>query len=76
MSERDSVVFATRSCATEHGGLPVTVRKGEAWAADDPLVQAKPDLFGPPPKVRRTGPPVVERATRAPGEVRGRRSTR
>ncbi|HEU4544449.1 MAG TPA: hypothetical protein VFR23_25185 [Jiangellaceae bacterium] len=63
-------VFATRSCATEFNGRPIRVRKGEPWAADDPFVEAKPDLFTSAPEGRRTGPPRVERATRAPGEVR------
>lgn len=77
--EQEAVVFATRSCATEWAGMPVTVRAGEAWAANDPFVKSKPDLFGPPPKVRRVGPapaPRVERATRAPGEKRGPSSGR
>lgn len=67
-------VFAQRSCATEWQGRPVHVHAGEAWDADDPFVAAKPDLFGPPARVRRTtrepAVPVVETATRAPGEVR------
>jgi hypothetical protein len=68
----EGTVFATRSCATEFDGKAVRVVKGQAWAADDPFVLAKPDLFGPAPdRVRRTGPPRVETATRAPGEVRG-----
>lgn len=48
----------------------VHVRKGEAWAADDPLVAAHRGAFDPePPQVRSTAPPV-ERATQAPGERR------
>ena len=69
--EGAGAVFALRSCLAEHGGAPVHVRRGEAWAADDPFVLANPDMFGPPDTLRRTGPPRVERATRAPGEVRG-----
>jgi len=71
----ENVTFATASCMTEFAGAPVHVCAGEAWAADDPFVKANPSMFGPPPKVRRTGPapaaPKVERVTRAPGEKRG-----
>lgn len=76
MSEQQGAVFALRSCTAEFNGLPVHVRQGEAWAGDDPFVLAHPDMFGTPQNLRRTGPPRVERATRAPGEVRGRKSTR
>lgn len=68
------VVFAVASCVTEFGGNAVHVNAGEAWAAEDPFVTANPAMFGPPPRLRRTGPvpaPKVERATRAPGEKRG-----
>lgn len=51
--------------------------EGEAWRADDPVVQSHPDWFGDTPKVVRTtlprhlqGEPPVEQATAAPGEKR------
>ena len=63
-------VYAKRSCVTEWQGKAIHVHAGEVWAADDPFVQAKgEDLFGPPPRVRRTVA-EVEQATRAPGEKR------
>lgn len=67
----ENVTFATASCVTEYGGRAVHVNAGEAWAADDPFVKANPAMFGPPPRLRRTGPAPVEQATRAPGEKRG-----
>lgn len=79
MMEHEAVVFATVSCVTEFDGRSVHVNAGEAWAADDGFVKTHPDMFGPPPRVRRTGPapvPKVERATRAPGEKRGPSSGR
>jgi hypothetical protein len=52
------------------------LRENDPWDADDPLVKARPGLFSDDPvKVMRTvhAAPVVEQATRAPGE---RRNTR
>lgn len=62
-------------------GFPIVVRKGEHWPADDPVVQANPDLFTDDPRYGlsfSTPPPEmaeapVEQATAAPGE---RRNTR
>lgn len=55
----------------------VYTRRGETWAADDPIVAEHPDAFQADPEalgvVRRSGPPpaqVVEQATAAPGERR------
>jgi len=63
----------------------VAISRGEAWAADDPVVRSHPDWFSDsPPDVRTsTGEsytagtaaranPVVEQATAVPGEKRGR----
>lgn len=72
----NAVVFATVSCVSEFDGRSVHIQAGECWAADDPFVRAHGDMFGPPPRVRRTGPVPVERATRAPGEVRPPRGLR
>jgi hypothetical protein len=53
------------------GKAEITIRKGDLFASDDPIVRKHPKLFGPV-EVRRTGPaPRVEQATAAPGEKRG-----
>lgn len=55
----------------------VQIVEGEAWRADDPVVQRRPELFKDTPKVVRTTLPrhlrqerPVEQATAAPGEMR------
>jgi hypothetical protein len=54
----------------------VTVREGELWPADDPVVQAHPDWFEslvkakPKPPTAASAAPPVEQATAAPGEKR------
>lgn len=62
---------------TTWAGPTVQLIEGEAWDADDPIVQSHPDWFSPEPAVvRGTVPrkaaeaPVVEQATAAPGERR------
>jgi hypothetical protein len=79
----DPVKFARQSITTSIGGRTVAINAGEAWAADDPVVEARPDLFADAPEsVRRSGGRIaerkrrrgsdapVERATAAPGEKR------
>jgi hypothetical protein len=39
---------ATRATAREDGSA-VSLREGDVWAADDPLVLARPGLFGDEP---------------------------
>ena len=75
-----SYVFAhCDNTSMRDDGLPITVKRGEARHADDPVVKAHPELFGDDPVIiaRFPGwtPPAddVEQATAAPGE---RRSTR
>jgi hypothetical protein len=54
----------------------ILMRKGASFDEDHPLVAERPELFGDVDpgaehKTREaTPPPAVERATRAPGEVR------
>lgn len=55
----------------------VYVRRGEPWAADDPVVLGNPAAFAEDAEragvLRRSGPsqaPVVEQATAEPGERR------
>jgi hypothetical protein len=42
-------VFATSTCAagfvTAGVDMPISLRAGQVWAADDPLVQQRPELF-------------------------------
>jgi hypothetical protein len=65
------------SVGTQEGSI-ITLRKGDSWAADDPIVTERPDLFSDEPTVARrssfqpehvTG--VVEQATRNPAQRRG-----
>lgn len=61
----------------------VQIVEGEAWRADDPIVQKYPQKFADLPKIVRTtlprhlqGEPPVEQATAAPGEKRTTRRPR
>jgi len=69
------MVFAASTCTTADAqGLIVRLTANEPWAANDPLVLARPGLFVSVPNVvRRTAPEIVkiEKATKAPGEKRG-----
>ena len=76
MPEPIVYALATLSTRDPNTGLIVRISEGEPWAADDPFVAARTDLFGTfPERVRRTAPPkpVIEKATKAPGEKRTRR---
>jgi|GEM_PF-1509560 hypothetical protein len=71
----EPIVFALSTCSTTdpQTGLIIRVVEGEPWAANDPFVKARPDLFGAQPeRIRRTIPaaPVIEQASKAPGEKR------
>lgn len=71
----EPIVFALSTCSTADPatGLIVRIVEGEPWAAQDPFVKARPDLFGAQPeRIRRTVPfqPVIEQASKAPGEKR------
>jgi hypothetical protein len=68
-------VYAQQHAIVGHpSGDPVAVNKGDAYDDSHPLVRIKPALFGPePPEEAVAGGrqrPRIERATRAPGEVR------
>lgn len=70
------IVYAKQSCITHlPGGVPVRLREGDLWDADDPVVKTHPNLFSDEPTRinRTTRTPVVEQATAAPGEKRRRR---
>lgn len=72
-----NVVYAT---STLWLSRTTQIVRGEAWAADDPVVLDNPGCFTPDPEaagvLRRSVPPSVtdatETATAAPGERRGR----
>ena len=68
------LVFAASTCTTaDSQGMIVRLTANEPWAANDPLVLARPGLFvSVPSAVRRSAPaPVkIEKATKAPGEKR------
>lgn len=65
------VVALTNSVVANGTRQPTVVRKGEAWDADDPIVQTNPSLFSDDPakaRVTEVRDVVVEQSTRAPGE--------
>ena len=68
------LVFAASTCTTaDSQGMIIRLTANEPWAANDPLVMARPGLFVSVPNlVRRTAPEIVkiEKATKAPGEKR------
>jgi hypothetical protein len=67
------VVYARQSASIAWSGGKTFLKKDQAWDADSGLVKERPELFtDEPAKVagRVAGRPVVERATRAPGEMR------
>lgn len=73
------IVFARDGALLQlDNGLPYRVFKGQAWAAEDPLVKRWPAHFVDTPDVFHSdGPPTtpddapVERAVAAPGQKRG-----
>jgi len=68
-----SVVYARQSASVSYSGGKVFLKKDDAWDGDSDLVRERPELFSEEPnKVAGRGNPrrAVERATRAPGEVR------
>lgn len=68
------IVYAQDTLVAGIDDMALVLHAGDVWAADDPLVLSRPELFGPEPPeqtIRRTSPaPVVEQATQAPGERR------
>lgn len=67
------VVYAKQSASVAWSGGKTFLKRDQAWDADSGLVKERPELFfDEPARVagRVAGRPVVERATRAPGEVR------
>ncbi len=67
----ENLVYALGACVTYVDGKRVATKINEPWDADDPVVQARPDLFTPAPvKVNRTVDAPVETATAEPGAKR------
>lgn len=67
--------YSTINGAVRWSGGTTLLRKGQSADDDHPLVRERPDLWteqapGASLSAPRSGPPVVERATRAPGETR------
>jgi hypothetical protein len=74
----DVVYPVNDATLTLANGASCSVRRGQHWSADDPVVREKPDAFTtdpryglafstPPPEM---ADPPVEQATAAPGERR------
>ena len=73
------IVYSLAQASVQHGTQIVRLQIGQAWAANDAFVAARPDLFSAQcPVVHRTTPagvvaepqPPVERASAKPGERR------
>lgn len=60
---------AKEACFFKFDDDDVVLSPNAIYAADDPLVRARPELFKPLEADRQR--PAVEQATAAPGEVRG-----
>ncbi len=64
-----AVRYAVADLVTVYEGMKVVLQRGEAWYADDPFVQQRPDLFSDEP-TRVMGRRPVEKATKNPGQKR------
>jgi hypothetical protein len=72
------IVYAKSTTSVTTGiGLIHRLTRGDAWDADDPVVEAHPDMFSETPTFVNTSArgwvEFVEQATAAPGEKRRRR---
>ena len=68
-------VYARNQLVAYIDGARIAMEADDVWAADDPIVKARPDLFSHEPRnVHRTTHPggEIESATVRPGEKRGR----
>jgi hypothetical protein len=66
-----AVVYANQTASVSWSGGKTLLKKDQAWDADSGLVRERPDLFtDEPEKVAGRQYRPVERATRAPGEMR------
>jgi len=73
------LLYSACAGAVRWSGGQIVLSPGQSIEDDHPLVLERPDLFTsepPPPDIPKPGPartrqaPVVEAATRGPGEVR------
>jgi hypothetical protein len=64
------IVFAASTSVLRWGAGSITVRRGDPWDADDPLVKRYPTSFVDDPSFIHRTTVCVEQATAAPGEVR------
>lgn len=67
------LVFVRESLIVAWSAGQTVLKKGDVWDADADLVRERPELFSEETasvRGRKAEPPVVERATRAPGEMR------
>jgi hypothetical protein len=64
--------YSQISAVVRWSGGTTVLRKGQSADEDHPLVKERPELFtdAVPGASLAAAPPAVERATRAPGEVR------
>lgn len=67
-----AIVYANTNTRVGHNGRRFTLTIDQPWDANDPLVKRFPALFSKQPTTVATSAPVVEQATRAPGEKRVR----
>lgn len=67
-----AVVYANCNTRVGSAGGFYTLSVDQPWDANDPLVRQFPALFSKQPTKIATSRPVVEQATKAPGETRGR----
>lgn len=69
-----ATVFAKVSASIAWSGGKMLLKKDQPWDAESALVKERPDLFTDEPERvagrPRRGRAVIERATRAPGEMR------
>jgi len=68
----DTVLQAKTSFTATVDGARFDVHRGDLIDADHPAVEKWPGYFGPVLIQHRTSVAVVEQATAAPGEKRGR----
>lgn len=74
-------MYVYPNCVTvvQYDGGRVRLNPDQKWDSEDPFVKARPEFFAAEPAVTAHSAgfePVVEQATRAPGEKRSTRRAR